>query len=546
MKKTISINISGVVFSIDEDAYENLKSWLDAVSMQFNLEESKDEIIRDIESRISEIFRDLLTEENSVVTMEEVKKVIERMGVPEDFSTEEQPTEQKTEFKTNFKSRQGNKALFRDPDNRLLGGVCSGLGHYFGIDPIILRIILLISVFFYGTGTLIYIILWIVMQEAKTTSQKLEMRGERVDIKNIQRGIREEFVNVKSSFNNWSKSKSYNDTRKFVEALFFGLASVLKVFAKIIFIITGVFFVILGVTMVAALFISLFVGINLGETSPLSLTDISNMLSLTVSPVLAIIGLFLVIGIPFLFLIFVGLKIIFRFKAKSKILGFSGLGLWIVGIFISLYVGINIATNYKNISELQKSYTINSTGIKTIVLARNDKYDRDFDFADLDFFGMKLYKDDVSKKLFGVPIVSVSKSEDSLVHISIRYTANGKTKKEAAIYASEIVYNWIQNDSTIQFMPYFDLQKNSKFGRRNVNVDVQIPEGKKIYLSDNMDKIIFDIKNVEDMWDFDMLGKTWVMTQDGLSLFNKSEKNRIEEKNTKDKGQKLSYISNIF
>jgi phage shock protein PspC (stress-responsive transcriptional regulator) len=197
MKKTFTINLNGIVFNIDEDAYEKLHAYLAAIEKHFAKEEERKEIIMDIEARLAEIFGGRINASKQVITIDDVNDVIQIMGQPGDF-TEDDQTQGTDESVTNHKKY---RRMYRDPDNRLIGGVCSGLSAYFGMDPVFLRLIFLIAFFGFGVGLLIYLILWIVLPEARTTAQKLEMRGEKVNVSSIGNFVKDEFDNVKRSMN---------------------------------------------------------------------------------------------------------------------------------------------------------------------------------------------------------------------------------------------------------------------------------------------------------------------------------------------------------
>lgn len=195
MKKTISINLGGMVFNIDDDAYTLLKDYLSRVEKHYAPENSSSEILEDIEARMAELFRERMSASKQVITKTDVEQVINILGYPEDFSAEAGDEEY------HRPRRSGTKRIYRDPDNRVLGGVCSGLGAYFNVDPLVFRIIFLVLFFGAGTGLILYIVLWIVIPEAKTTAQKLEMRGEPVNVSNIGKKVKEEFNNVRDKMN---------------------------------------------------------------------------------------------------------------------------------------------------------------------------------------------------------------------------------------------------------------------------------------------------------------------------------------------------------
>jgi phage shock protein PspC (stress-responsive transcriptional regulator) len=201
MKRTFTINISGTVFYIEEDAYEVLQQYMVALKNHFGSSEEGKEIESDIEARIAEIFAEKTTGGKNAVTVEWVNDVVTTMGTPESFTDtteEEEPLAGQTKRK---------RRLYRDPQETILGGVCGGLAAFFNMDPVIMRIIFVVlTLITSGAGVLVYIILWIAVPKAVTTAQRLEMRGQEVSIKNIEKFIQDEANAVKESYNKFRKS----------------------------------------------------------------------------------------------------------------------------------------------------------------------------------------------------------------------------------------------------------------------------------------------------------------------------------------------------
>lgn len=191
MKITVNINLGGYSFNIDEDAYAELKTYLKSLEIHFAGEESSAEIMSDIESRMAELFRARMGL-RQVVSIEDVRYVISVLGNPEDISGE--PA-------SSAEGRQSRhyRRMYRNPDQRIIGGVCSGLAAYFGVDPVIVRILFIILAFIGALGIILYLILYIVLPEARTTAQKIEMRGNPVNIQNITDTVKKEFNNVRRS-----------------------------------------------------------------------------------------------------------------------------------------------------------------------------------------------------------------------------------------------------------------------------------------------------------------------------------------------------------
>ena len=193
MKITVSINLGGYSFNIDEDAYAELKHYLRNLELHFAGEESSSEILSDIETRMAELFRNKLTTYKQVINIEDVKQTISIMGTPQDISDNNGPT-----ARDKFSS-PGYHRMYRDTEHRIIGGVCSGMGAYWDIDPVIVRVIFVALALGGGLGVLVYLILYVVLPEAKTTAQKIEMKGHPVNIHNIKDSVKKEFDTVRKN-----------------------------------------------------------------------------------------------------------------------------------------------------------------------------------------------------------------------------------------------------------------------------------------------------------------------------------------------------------
>lgn len=188
MKKTMTVSLNGSIFNLEEDAYNVLNGYLKRLEFHFSNEEGKQEIISDIETRIAEHLRENIKNENQAVDINEINRIIKIMGEPGEIEGDETMKNSMQEDYRNY------RRLYRDMDDRILGGVCSGIGYYWRIEPLVLRLIFVFTLFWGGLGLITYIILWIVVPPAVTPSQKLEMKGEPVTADNI--------------------GKSFNDGRK--------------------------------------------------------------------------------------------------------------------------------------------------------------------------------------------------------------------------------------------------------------------------------------------------------------------------------------------
>ncbi|WP_167605302.1 PspC domain-containing protein [Maribellus sediminis] len=205
MKKTLTINISGSVFHIEEDAYEALQKYMVILKNYFGKDDEGTEIFADIEARIAEIFTEKMDKKNQAVTLEWVEELIETLGTPENF------TEEVGEEEPLAGQNQRKRKLYRDPEQTVIAGVCGGLAAYFDMDPVVIRLIVVLLVFLTsGAGLLVYIILWIIVPKAVSTAQRLEMKGEEVTVKNIEKFLKDEVDAVKESYKKIRKSRFFS------------------------------------------------------------------------------------------------------------------------------------------------------------------------------------------------------------------------------------------------------------------------------------------------------------------------------------------------
>lgn len=198
MKRTLTINLGGQVFYIDEDAYEELKAYLTRIEVHFSDPGERKEVLDDIERRMAELLQEKDSDKNRVVTQNDMREMMNTLGDPDEIGKSGEETSSQTEARQYRSSSY--KRIYRNPDDRILGGVCGGLGAYFNINPLLFRILFIIFTFVGGSGLLVYIILWIVVPEARTRAQKMEMRGEPVTIENLGKTVREEFNEVRNNF----------------------------------------------------------------------------------------------------------------------------------------------------------------------------------------------------------------------------------------------------------------------------------------------------------------------------------------------------------
>ncbi len=342
MKKTLSVNLNGRVFNIDEDAYNLLENYLRNLKIYFRKDEGFAEIIADFEARIEELFSEHISSGHEVISIEEVEKVIQQVGKPEDFEnidsddTANKTFEEKKEpetFRHSSGEKKTKKRLFRNTDNKLLGGVFSGIAAYFGWDETPVRIaglILLAAIIpAYGWGIWLYLILWIIIPPAKTAQQKLEMRGEEVSIENIGKVVSGETTGHTKSDNEGCLGSILSFIASLAKIALVGIGILLTFIMTIILIV--IFAVLLGV------------GGNLIHL-PFEITNINMETGMTV----ALIASILVIGIPLLSLIYWIIAYFAKLNPMPKSIKVTGIILWIIALITLISSGINIGVNWNN------------------------------------------------------------------------------------------------------------------------------------------------------------------------------------------------------
>ena len=362
MNKTININLGGLFFHIDETAYQKLNRYLNAIRKSLSDDpQGKDEIIKDIEMRISELLTDRIVDTRQVVSESDIDEIVNIMGQPEDYNVDEEFFNEAS-YTTN--SRRASKKLYRDGNDKFLGGVASGTAHYIGIEPIWSRILWLLLAFGTGFGFFIYPLLWVLLPEAKTTAEKLEMEGESVNIDNIEKKIREEFntvsQRVKDGANDVGEKISSADYQKYKTKAKSGLQEFLDTVGNIIMALLKVFAKFIGALIVfiaSITLITLIIGFfSWGSIEALGIQEewlrIPPQFINTALPYWLIIFFgFMAISIPFVVLFMLGIKILSN-NAKSfgKVTRLPLLALWIVSILGLIFTGIDFSSRYKRAS----------------------------------------------------------------------------------------------------------------------------------------------------------------------------------------------------
>jgi phage shock protein PspC (stress-responsive transcriptional regulator) len=194
MNKTININLGGYAFTIDEDAFETANHYLNTLTRHFGVGEGAAEIMQDIETRMGELVN-RNKGARTIVNKVDIVEAIAVLGTPEelrDIDFAETNSKEKKKESGSFQIKTG-KRLYRDPDDKVVSGVCSGLASYFGIqDAVWVRIAFVLLALAGGASFVIYLVLWAIVPKATTVSERLEMMGEPTNVNNIARMVKEE------------------------------------------------------------------------------------------------------------------------------------------------------------------------------------------------------------------------------------------------------------------------------------------------------------------------------------------------------------------
>ena len=507
MNKTVNINLGGILFHIDEDAYQKLNRYFEAIKRSLTNSSGQDEILKDIEIRVSELLTEKQKSEKHVVGMKDVDDVIAVMGQPEDYRIDDEGASNTTS--TSFATTAGkSKKLYRDRENGVVGGVLSGLGYYFGVEVVWLRLALLALVFFGGTGVVLYIILWIAMPEAITTSEKLEMKGEPVNLENIEKKVRAEFESVSEKLKNSSEkitddAKNFNaklsDEAKNFNAKYGNrinyqaknigsslgdfIITMLGIFAKFV---GGIMVFISGV-MLIALFVSLF---TFGSTDFLSVPWLDYFNSFNYGNTsMFFIGLlfFLAIGIPFFFLLILGLKIIItNMKSIGNVAKYTLLGVWLLSIAIIISIGINQAKEVAFDNKTIQKQQINILPTDTLMISfKSNTY---FSNHSSSRGNLEIVEDSLSQKMIYSKDISfeVLPTDERLPYIQIEKRANGKSSIDAKQKAEKINYNFKIIGNKLILDDYFLTNLENKFRDQEVQIFIYVPKGTLLKADENV------------------------------------------------------------
>ena len=553
MNKTIIININSIVFHIEEDAYETLRAYMIEIKRHFGKSEDSREILEDIENRIAEMFSERIhSGRKEVINMEDVNEVIAQMGRVSDFDSEledeiqsENRSEARTEGNTfqaegepgfteepnatqgepvdnesSFANYTMSKRLMRDMDDKVFGGVCSGLAQYFNIESKWVRIIFILFFLFGGSGVLLYFVLWAVMPKALTRADKLAMRGEQANLHNFKKSFDEEMKNVRENFS--GAGEQFNrGARSAGDVIGRSFSLIGKIFASI-----GLF--VSGATVVGLFIFWVFNVLNImGYDNDIYFPTLE-ILEPT-SAFIAITAGFLAIGIPFLAFFFLMLRVLFKGSPLNNYASVSMFAAWVGSIIVILYMVIVTNQEFKEESTISVEKSMEKKA--QYIISLNDV--RVIKASDEDFRSNKFEVTRNGKTISGVLRDNIGirfEAIDSLKapYMQYNYFSRGNSYGDASARASQIKYQVQQNGENILFDSHFSILKQPIIRDQHVSIKMFLPIGTKVMINDNVEN------KVQDIWAYDCPNNEgeklseWIMTKAGLRCVKKMEEERLK------------------
>ncbi|MCL4642179.1 MULTISPECIES: PspC domain-containing protein [Olivibacter] len=535
MNKTIIININGIVFHIEEDAYDALRSYMIDVKKHFAYTEDSKEIVGDIENRIAEMFNErIVPGKKEVITMQDVEEVCAQMGKVSDFESDNAGDSYDYSRQSYYGSGySGTRKLFRDPDDKVFGGVCSGLGHYLDIETLWVRLVMVLLFVFAGTGFLLYIILWIVVPIAKTRADRMAMRGEAPNLQNFKKNFEEEMEGLRGNFTMAGEriKPGLNKAADSLEGAANFIAKAFIVFLKVIgaLIIFGLSAGIVALLVCLILAIPDWNGDGFG-----GLYDPDFPLYLVPESYkgIVIVAAFFSLAIPLLALIILAIRIVFNRRIAGSYVGFGLLVLWLVAAGTLTYYTIQTAQDFREDASIVQerllapfpAYYVDVNDVNVIKKV-------DSSGNRLDSLGTIIKsnrKRGKFRNMNSVDIKIIKGETNSPAKLVQEFHARGKNFDLAAKRAERIIYNVNQQEQHIVFDNNSTLPQGELMRDQRVSIKMLLPVGAKLFLSNEADNHIRNLPVWQCRENFPEENRAsyteWIMTEEGLKCIAEMKK----------------------
>jgi phage shock protein PspC (stress-responsive transcriptional regulator) len=479
MKRTLSIQLGHRIFQMDDLAYERLKIYLESIEQVLRLDSHKDEIIADIEMRVGEIFDERLANSQRAIDLKDVLEMIGVMGQPEQYAMEE---DKKVEFEDTDRVtdhlQHDYREIYRDTQDSIIGGVCSGLSHYLRWDPLVLRIVLVILMFLsFGTAFIAYLIAWALIPPAHTTAERLRMRGSEVNLENIQKMVKDESLRAAENVKRWSRQMRDNEResgRPFVSGI-----------GKMIVVVLGGICLLFGLGIAVLLMGSLVITDFQWWDSEMSLMQAMDLLMPNGHAMYLIWGTVLVIVGPALSLMYTGVKWIFGLKGKMRWLHGMTTVFFILGLVMLVFGGWLIAEEFDTPASFQireVPQDLNSDTLFVDILP--DPYF--FGRRGKDDESLELFKQTQDSRIYGAAIeIELVQTERTDFYIEKEFSSHGSRLTDAGWSAKQIQWKEKFEGNHWKIDPFISTPLDAPYRGQKLRVSIFVPVGKYVCLDKN-------------------------------------------------------------
>ncbi|MFD0795212.1 PspC domain-containing protein [Mucilaginibacter litoreus] len=525
MNKTIIININGIVFHIEEDAYEILKSYMTEVQRHFMNSADSLEITTDIENRIAEMFNEILLKEGKQVVVEQdVRAVVEQMGSVQDFETIEDSASAAGAHQA-FTYGTGSRRLFRDPDDHLIAGVCAGIANYFDFNPVWVRLILAVLVAFGGTGIILYIILWIVVPKAVTRADRMAMKGQKLNLQGFKTNFEEELSGLRSNLSNFGDEARpfIYKTRDFAGDFFTHFGNFLGGAGKLLFKVIAIFLLLGAFGAIIAVIGGVIATIASGHGVMYRMFPF-NLASYKINTIFLVCAVLMVI-IPLLAIILAILTFVFKTKGIGRTVASTLLMCWVVAICVVIYYSVKITADFKTGASFSRTINIQPVADTTYHLKLNQaKYFTSADSARYNINELKggVILDDDNNDL-DMPDshvrIFIERSDVQQPVLVESFSARGGDYQEALDNARAITYHFEQTGNVLKFNRRFDKSADRLWRNQELHLTLKVPLKTKLVIDDDMEGFLDGVNVYDCKRDNKQEGATsanFVMTDNGL------------------------------
>lgn len=509
MKETVKINLNQRLFDLDADAYSKLRNYLDTLRRYFDKKPNEaEEILQDIEQRIAEILEEKLKGDKQVVILADIEEIIQMMGTPDDFARDNDITDDEFQQDESEKKKWANedysrdhRRLHRDLETNIFGGVSSGIAAFFNISTVWVRLAFVLFFFLNGIGLLVYLILWAVVPAARTTGQRLQMKGRPVTVENIQESVKTEYEKVKDNVSRYSRSESFRRTRDTANDIFITLGKIFLAIIKVVLIIIGVAISIAVIGCILGLIGVLSTGGNFNAFHGLHLNNQIGLLFHDVS--LFSVALTTVILIPVIAILTGIIKLVFNIKTHYGILSAFAWTIWSLAL---VFVIISAISGEKLISETYKQkdeVTLDIKNSKPLYIKLGKASFSGWKTGYYTLFGREIIHDKTEEICYLKPHIYFSSSENDVVRMKIEQTSTIPSFDEfdndfGDDFDDDYNYSWQMEDTLLLLDDYFSLDEDELWHIPGMNITIFLPEGQQVILDRSLKELVGNDKEDED------------------------------------------------